>query len=110
MLQCTQPNVNKPKSLLWGAKPLKTKFLCEHQERVSSGKAGLARSFGPTFGAFCFLKTEEEASSTLVWSRDQNDKKHAEHQANVRHFELSWKYRVSRMRARECMSHRVYNL
>ena len=55
--------------------------------------------------AFCFLKTEEEASSTIVWSRDQNDGKQAEHQANVRHFELSRKRIAARMRTCQCMSH-----
>ena len=50
--------------------------------------------------AFCFLRTEEEASSTIVhvWSRDHNDGKQAEHQANVRHFQLSRKRIAARMR------------
>ena len=61
-----------------------------------------------TCGAFCFLKTEEEASSTIVWSRDQNYEKHAEHQANVRHFELSRKRIAARMSLYE--SHFVYEL
>ena len=62
--------------------------------------------------AFCFLETEEEASSTIVWSRDQNDGKQAEHQANVRHFELSRKRIAARTRMRtcQCMSHFVYDL
>ena len=60
--------------------------------------------------AFCFLKTEEEASSTIVWSREQNDEKHAEHQVNVRHFELSRKHIASRMRTCQFMSHFVYDL
>ena len=60
--------------------------------------------------AFCFLETEEEASSTIVWSRDQNDGKQAEHQANVRHFELSRKRIAARMRTCQCMSHFVYDL
>ena len=65
---------------------------------------------GPTFGAICFLKTEEEASSTLAWSHEQNDKEHAEHHANVRHFELSPKDPAPRMRACERMSQSVYDL
>ena len=63
--------------------------------------------------AFCFLKTEEEASSAIVWSRDQNDGKQAKHQANVRHFELSRKRIAARMRTSctcQCMSHFVYDL
>ena len=60
--------------------------------------------------AFFFLETEEEASSTIVWSRDQNDGKHAEHHANVRHFELSRKRIAARMRTCQCMSHFVYDL
>ena len=63
-----------------------------------------------TCAAFCFLKTEEEASSTIVWSRDQNDGKQAEHQANVRHFELSRKRIAARMRTCQCMSHFLYDL
>ena len=58
--------------------------------------------------AFCFLKTEEEASTTIVWSRDQNDGKQAEHQANVRYFELSRKRIAARMRTCQCLSHFVY--
>ena len=60
--------------------------------------------------AFCFLKWEEEASSKIVWSRDQNDGKQAEHQANVRHFDLSRKRIAARMRICQCMSHFVYDL
>ena len=60
--------------------------------------------------AFCFLKTEEEASSTIVWSRDQSDRKQAAHQANIRHFELSRKRIAARMRTCQCMSHFVYDL
>ena len=60
--------------------------------------------------AFCFLKTEEEASSTIVWNRDQNDGKQEEHQVNVRHFKLSQKPIVARMRTCQCMSHFVYDL
>ena len=60
--------------------------------------------------AFCFLETEEEASSTIVWSRGQNDGQQAEHQANVRHFELSRKRIAARMRTCQCMSHFVYDL
>ena len=59
--------------------------------------------------AFFFLETEEEASSTIVWSRDQNDGKQAEHHANVRHFELSRKRIAARMRTCRCMSHFVYD-
>ena len=65
---------------------------------------------GPIFGAFHFLKAEEEASSTLVLRRNQNDKNHAVHVANVRHFEFSWKRRERRILAREWMSHRVFDL
>ena len=60
--------------------------------------------------AFCFLETEEEASSTIAWSCDQNDGKQAEHQANIRHFELSRKRIAARMRTCQCMSHFVYDL
>ena len=60
--------------------------------------------------AFCFLKTEEEASSTIVWSRDQNDGKQAEHQMTVREVELSQKRIVARMQTCQCMSHFVYDL
>ena len=60
--------------------------------------------------AFFFLKTEEEASTTVVCSRDQNHVKHADHQANVRHFELSRKQKAARMRTCQCMSHFVYDL
>ena len=60
--------------------------------------------------AICFLKKEEEASSTIVWSCDQNDEKHAEHQANVRHVELSRKWIAARMRTCQCMSHFIYDL
>ena len=35
-LQCTQPKVDQPKSLLWWAKPLKPKFRCENIQRVAS--------------------------------------------------------------------------
>ena len=35
-LQCTQPKVDKPKSLLWWANPLKTKVRCENKQRVAS--------------------------------------------------------------------------
>ena len=35
-LQCTQPKVDQPKSLLWWAKPLKTKLRCENKQRVAS--------------------------------------------------------------------------
>ena len=52
----------------------------------------------------------EEASSTIVWSCDQNDGKHAEHQANVRHFELSRKRIAACMRTCQRMSHFVYDL
>ena len=34
-LQCTQPKVDKPKSLLWWAKPLKTKLIYENKQRVA---------------------------------------------------------------------------
>ena len=34
-LQCIQPKVDKPKSLLWWAKPLKTKLICENKQRVA---------------------------------------------------------------------------
>ena len=60
--------------------------------------------------AFCFLETEEEASSTIVWIGDQNDVKQAEHQAKVRHFELSRKRIAARMRTCQCMSRFVYDL
>ena len=35
-LQSTQPKVDQPKSLLWWAKPLKTKLRCENKQRVAS--------------------------------------------------------------------------
>ena len=60
--------------------------------------------------AFCFLETEEEASFTIVWSRNQNDGKQAEQQANVRHFELSRQRIAAHMRTCQCMSHFVYDL
>ena len=60
--------------------------------------------------AFCFMKTEEEASSTIVWSRDQNDGKQAEYQANVRHFELSVTVTETDSSAHAYMSHFVYAL
>ena len=60
--------------------------------------------------AFCFLKTEEEASSTIVWSRDQNDETAKNFKGDVRHFELSRKRIAARMRTCQCMSHFVYNL
>ena len=60
--------------------------------------------------AFCFLKTEEEASSTIVWSRDQNDGKQAEHQANVHHFKMSGKLTAACVRTSQCMSHFVYDV
>ena len=86
--------------------------ICENKQRVAPFRQSWSRAIlgGLPFGAFCFLKTEEEASSTLVWSRDQKDKKHTEDQANVRHFELSRKCMARRMRTRECMSHFVYDL
>ena len=34
-LQCTQPKVDKPKSLLWWATPPKTKLICENKKRVA---------------------------------------------------------------------------
>ena len=79
-------------TLLWWAKPLNTKLRCENKQRVAPLRQSGSRAiFGwpPVRVAFCFMKTEEEASSTIVWSRDQNDGKQAEYQANVRHFELS---------------------
>ena len=63
-----------------------------------------------TCGAFCFLITEEEASSTIVWSRNQNNGRHEEIQANFRHFQLPWKRRAARMRTCQCTSHFVYDL
>ena len=60
--------------------------------------------------AFFSLETEEEALSTIVCSRDQNDGKQAENHANVRHFELSWKRIAARMRKCQCMTHFVYDL
>ena len=60
--------------------------------------------------AFFFLETQEEASSTIVWSRDQNDGEQAEHHANVRHFELPWKRKAERMRTCQFMCHFVYDL
>ena len=110
-LQCTQPKVDQPKSLLWWAKPLKTKFRCENkQSSVLEAKRVQGNLWVATCAAFCFLKTEEEASSTIVWSRDQNDRKQTEHQANVRHFELLRKRIAACMRTCQCMSHFVYNL
>ena len=68
--------------------------LCENKQKVASLRQSGSRAIfggggGGTCGVFCFLKTEEKGSSSIVWSRDQNDEKHAEHQAIVRHFEFS---------------------
>ena len=115
-LQWPQPKADKPKSLLWWAKPLKTKLTCENKQRVASlTQSGSKAIFGGggdggTFGAFCFLKTEEESSSTIFWSRNQHGKKHAEPQANVRHFELARKRIAPPMHEHECMSHFVYDI
>ena len=65
---------------------------------------------GLSFGEFCLLKTEEEASSAVSWWRDHTDKKHAEQRANVDHFELSRNRTAPHMRACQCMSHFVHDL
>ena len=84
-LQFTQPKVDKPKSLLWWAKPLKTKLICENKQRVAPFRESWSRAIlgEPPFGhsalwkrkkklcPFCFVKKEEEASPTLVLGRDQ---------------------------------------
>ena len=58
---------------------------------------------------FRFLKTEEEALSTICLEpRSKRD--HSELQANFRHFELSRKRIAARMRLCQCMSHFVYDL
>ena len=66
--------------------------------------------FGLSFGEFCLLKTEEEASSALAWWRDHTDKKHAEQRANVDHFELSRNRTAPHMSACQYMSHFVHDL
>ena len=43
-LQCTQPKVDKPKSPLWGPKPLKTKLRCENKQGVASLKQSGSRA------------------------------------------------------------------
>ena len=69
-LQCTQLKVDQPKSLLWWTKLLKTKLRCENKQRVASLRQSGSGSIQgdlwvATCLAFCFLKTEEEASSTI---------------------------------------------
>ena len=60
--------------------------------------------------AFCFLKTEEEASSNHCLEPRSKRRDRAELQANVRHFELSRRRIAARMRTCQCMCHFVYNL
>ena len=51
-LRCTQPKVDKPKSLLWWAKPLKTKLICKNKQRVSPFRQSGSRAIfeGLPFG------------------------------------------------------------
>ena len=112
-LQCTQPKVDQPNSLLWWAKPLKTKLICKNKQRVAPFRQSGSRAIlgGQPLGRSASWKRKKKLrlrSSGL--SRNRREKKHAEHQANVRHFELSRKCRAPLMRARECMSHFVYDL
>ena len=110
LLQPTQPNANKPKSLSWQANHSKPSFNVRiSKEKLPSAKVGPGHSLGAHFGfgAFCFLKTGEEALSAFVWSHDQNDKKQAEHQANVLFFVLSRKHIPPFIPPCECTSDQV---
>ena len=111
-LQCTQPKVDRPKSLLWWAKPLKTKLRCEIKQRVAFLRQRESRAiFGwPPPGRYASWKRKKKLCLRFVWSRDQNDETTKNFKANVRHFELSRKRIAARMRACQCMSHFVYDL
>ena len=106
-LQCTEPKSTSPSHSCGEQNrsiPSHDQSVRRSREYVPRRKAVQGDPWWPTFGAFCFPKTEE-ASFRIVWRRDQNDKKHADYQANVCHFELSRKRRVPRLCTRDCMSH-----
>ena len=54
-LQFTQPKVDKPKSLLWWAKPLNTKFICKNKQVVARVIHG-----GPPSGRSAFWKRKKK--------------------------------------------------
>ena len=66
-LQCTQPKVDQPKSLLWWAKPLKTKFRSENKQRVASLRQSGSRAiFGwPPVGRSASWKRKKKLRRRL---------------------------------------------
>ena len=110
-LQFTKPKVDKPKSLLWRAKPHKPELLCEKKLRVGPFRQSLSRAIleDPPFGVLLSEKGRRSFVYACLEPRS-NDKKRAEHQTINCHVELSRKRIAPHMRVQECMSHFAYDL
>ena len=62
MLHCLQPNVYKSKSLVWWTKPLKTKLICERQQRLAAFRRSGSRALlgVQLLGRSAFLKLKKK--------------------------------------------------